>query len=86
MVHEVPPDTAEPLRELARLVTPAAFGADADITGTDADNAWALSDQVCEAAEAALSRLGHVRLRFAAAPPAPAARSSRPASTAGARR
>jgi hypothetical protein len=86
LVHEVPPDTAEPLRNLARLVTPAAFGADHDNTGVDAENAWALSDQVCEAAEASLSRFGHIRLRFAAAPAVPPTGSSRPASSAVARR
>lgn len=67
-IHEMPPNSTEPLRELARVVAPAAFGGRDETPDVDAKEAWELSDQVCAAAEAAMSRLGHVRLRLASPP------------------
>jgi hypothetical protein len=67
VIHTVPPNTAEPLQSLARLASPVAFagGPSAEL---DVANAWLLSDQACAAAEAALSWLGHLRLRLATPP------------------
>jgi hypothetical protein len=64
-IHEVPPDTAEPLRQLGVLVAPVAFGAPhtvADVDGVDA--AWQLSKAACAAAEGSLGRLARLRTRF----------------------
>jgi hypothetical protein len=66
-IHEVPPDTAEPLRQLGLLVAPVAFRsphAVADTEGVDA--AWGLAKAACAAAEGSLGGLGRLRVRFVA--------------------
>jgi hypothetical protein len=64
-IHEVPPDTAEPLRQLGLLVAPVAFRsphAVADQSGVDA--AWSLAKAACAAAEGSLGIPGRLRVRF----------------------
>jgi HAMP domain-containing protein len=64
-IHEVPPDTAEPLRQLGLLVAPVAFGApNAVADDDDVATAWRLARSACGAAESSLGTLRRLRLRF----------------------
>jgi hypothetical protein len=69
-IHDVPPNTAEPLRQLGLLVTPIAFGSHDAIADAEAvDAAWRLSMSACAEAEGSLSRFGRLRLRLVSPPP-----------------
>jgi hypothetical protein len=70
-IHAVPPNTAEPLRQLGRLVTPFAFGSpEVQVDDEVLETAWQLATAACAAAEQSLGGVGRLRVRFVAPPTA----------------